>query len=528
MIHVGLLLVLAAVAFAIRRVTFIPLIPLMLLAGMGLRAVNLALDEEIARGALDFGLSILVFSAGMELNPKRFGGQFRSVTLIGLAQFLFIGAGGVVIALALGQSALTALYIGLAISTSSTLIIVRLLKSRQQMFEPFGRIVTGVLLIQDLLIIIMIVVLIRLPGGMDELLHGIGGLVILIGCSFAGLRYVMPYLVMRMKLDMETLGLAILAVLFVFMGLAHLLKLPIITGAFLAGVSLSAFPVNSIARGLMGSITAFCMALFFIVLGGLITLPSANEWLLVATLSFFIIVGTPLIAGWVGVKSGLTARASIESGLLLAMTSEFSLLVALQGYFSAQIAPEMFNVIAITTVITMSLTPILATDRLTWKIMNWLPGTAPRELKDADHLRDHIVMLGYGKGSSVVLKALQKQGHDVVIVNDDPIVVRDLLDQGIRAVYGDGPDPRVLDLVHAKRARLIISAMRRVTDARKVMKTVGPNGPKLIMRVFEPEDAEQIEKLGGIPVLSSEAAADAFMKWHDQLFGEGTPVEVDS
>ncbi len=516
MIGLAMLLTLAAAAYAVRRALRIPLIPLLLLAGMALRALGLALGEEVARSALDIGLAVIVFGAGMELNPKRFGQQRSNVWVIGLAQFAIIGLGATLWAIIFGQEWLTALYIGLAISTSSTLIIVRLLKERQQMFEPFGRVVTGVLLLQDLLIILLIVVLMRLPDGMDALLHGLGGMTIMLVLCFAGLRYVMPFIVLRMKIDQETLALTILAVLFLFMGLAYVLDLPIITGAFLAGVSLSAFPVNSAARGLVQSLTAFFVSMFFIVLGGLMTWPAAAEWGLILTLSAWVLVATPLLVVAIACRRGLNARSAIEGGLLLAMTSEFSLLVALQGIMAGQLSMATFNVLAMTTVLTMTLTPLWATDRTTWWLMHRFRSAAPTRLQGDVPARDHVVMLGYGKGSSVVVKALRNEGHEVVIVNDDPVVVEELVEAGERAVCGDGSDPRTLDMVNASAARALISSMRRVRDAEKVLAQLQPDPPLLIARVFEPAEADRIRARGGVPVLSSAAAADAFMQWFQQ------------
>ena len=141
----------------------------------------------------------------------------------------------------------------------------------------------------------------------------------------------------------------------------------------------------------------------------------------------------------------------------------------------------------------------------------------------------HVVMLGYGKGSSVTLKALKKAGLDVVIVNDDPVVVRQLIqEEGVQAVHGDGSDPQVLELVGARRARLIISSMRRTADAESVLRHLGPDGPTLIIRVFETVSAERIRALGGVPVLSSEAAADAFQGWYQRMFGDSKPVELET
>lgn len=517
MIDLATLLVVAAIAYALRRAFHVPLIPLLLISGMALRYSGLALDEEVGKAVLDIGLAVLVFSAGMELNPKRFGGQNRLVLGIGLTQFSCIGIGGVILSYLLGLDWLSALYIGLAISTSSTLIIIRLLKSRQQMFESFGRIVTGVLLLQDLLIILIIVVLYHLPNGPFSVGLGLGGLLLLLAFCYVCLRWLIPHIVLKMKLDQETLGLAILAVLFIFMGLAYLLRLPIITGAFLAGVSLSAYPINSVARGLISSITIFFMAIFFIVLGGLIDWLSPEEWRLAAALTLFILIATPVLVVTVALRMGLNARSAIESGLLLAMTSEFSLLVVLQGLFLGLISEQVFNIVAMATVLTMTFTPLLATDRVTWRLMNWLPNPVPPQDSDTANFADHVILLGYGKGSSVVLKMLRQAGHEVVIVVDDPVVVRELSEQGIRAFIGDGADARILEGVGIDRAKLVISSMRRVSDALNVLDRLDTEKTQLIIRVFEPEEAEQVQKKGGIPVLSSDAAAAAFMRWYEKV-----------
>ncbi len=512
MMGFAMLLVAAALAFGLSQALRLPLIPLLLLGGVLLRHSGLALPEAMAQSSLELGLAMLVFSAGMELNPKRFGGKYRQVLGVGLSQFVVVGVGGGLLVAALGFDAMSALYTGLAITTTSTFIVVRLLKTRQQMFEPFGRIVTGVLLIQDLVVVLLIVVLYRLPEGAESVLRGSGAMLVLIALAYCGLRWVMPYLVLRLKLDQETLGLTIMAVLFAFMGLAYLLGLPMITGAFLAGVSLSAFPVNSVARGMVTSLTTLFLALFFTVLGSAIEVGSGRDWLIALALSAFIILVTPLVVTLVAERLGLTARASIESGLLLAQTSEFSLVVVLQGLIANQILPQVFNVVALTTVITMTVTPLLATDRLTWRLMRLRAGR--RECVRRD-LRGHVILLGYGRGGSMVVKALREAGREPLVVDDDPIVVRDLTEKGIAAMRGDGSDRRVLEEVNARDALAIVSSMRRVGDTEAVIRAVGANGPKVIARVSEPDDADRIRSLGGIPVLASTSAAEAFIQWYD-------------
>jgi len=514
MTGLAILLVAAAIAFGLAQALRAPLIPLLLLSGVMLHMSGLSMPEDVAQSVLEIGLAVLVFGAGMELNPKRFGGQFRPVLGIGIVQFVAVGLAGVCIAWSMGQDWIAALYIGLAVTTSSTLIIVRLLKTRQQMFEPFGRVVTGVLLIQDLFIVLMIVLLIRVPEGWGSIARGLASLSVLLALAYSFLRWLMPYVMLRTKLDHETLGLAIMAVLFMFMWAAHLLGLPIITGAFLAGVSLSTFPINSIARGMMTSLSTFFLALFFVVLGAIIDVTSAQDWINAALLAAMILVLTPTLVALIGERLGLTARASIESGLLLAMTSEFSLVVVLQGLMTGQIQPVVFNVVALATVITMTITPLIATDRFTWTLMRLNRRTRPREVETLARLNNHVVLLGYGRGGSVVLKALRAAGQDLVVVDDDPVVLRELEEQGVPTVRGDGSDKRILAAVNARQARAIISSMRRVSDTESALRHLNPGGPPVITRVFDPEDAERIRAQGGIPVLSSTSAAEAFMNWY--------------
>lgn len=526
MMGFSILLLVAAAAFGIAHALRLPLIPVLLLGGVAMRHSGIALSETMIQSSLELGLAILVFSAGMELNPKRFGGKYRQVLGVGMAQFLAVGVGGGLLVAALGFDAMSALYTGLAVTTTSTFVVIRLLKARQQMFEPFGRLVTGVLLIQDMVIVLLIAVLMRLPEGAFSMARGAAGMLVLIGLAYSGLRWIMPYLVLRLRLDSETLGLAIMAVLFLFMGLADFLGLPVITGAFLAGVSLSAFPVNSIARGMVTSLATFFLALFFTVLGDIVDVTAGNDWFIAIALSAFVILATPLVVTLVAERLGLTARASIESGLLLAQTSEFSLVVVLHGLMAGQIAPQVFNVVALTTVLTMTVTPLLATDRFTWRLMRIRARrSAPPPRRE---LRDHVILLGYGRGGSMVVKALQKAGREILVVDDDAIVVRDLTEQGIPAMRGDGSDARLLDAINAREAMAVISSMRRVGDTEAVIRTLGPHGPKVIVRVFEPADAARIEALGGIALLDSASAADVFIQWHQQAIRKQPPPAADS
>ncbi|HEV2130381.1 MAG TPA: cation:proton antiporter [Longimicrobiaceae bacterium] len=509
MIAIAVLLAGAAVGFGIARWLRVPAIPLLLLTGFVLARLRLLPEAELLQEILVLGITFLVFVAGIELNPSRVGEQRRAALRVGAAQFFVLGAAGLLTALALGFALETSLYLALALTASSTLVVVRLLQQRRQLFEPFGRLVIGVLLLQDLLVILLIPVITLMQQGAAAAGLGLLSALLLMGLAFLSLRWITPILLLRFEFEDETLLLVVLALLFLFVGLANWMRLPLVAGAFLAGVSLSAFPVSAVVRGQLHSISDFFLAIFFTALGGFLLLPTGLELLHSLVFIALLLLLTPLLVTVVAERTGLAARPAIESGLLLAQASEFSLIVGLQGLATGQIEPGVFTVIALVTVLTMILTPFVATDRVTWRLMALHP--LRQEGRPPSPPEDHILLLGCGDNGMPLLETLVSAGHDVLVVDDDPAVIQRLREGEIPCIRGDGADFEVLQAAGAQRARIIISTMRRPGDNTPMLEYV--HDVPVLVRVFDPEDAERIRALGGTPVLYSRAAAEDFLKW---------------
>jgi Kef-type K+ transport system membrane component KefB len=512
MIGIFLLLAGAAAGLGVARWLRLPAIPLLLVAGMALGQIALLPEPDILQQSLILGLTFLVFVAGIELNPRRVGEQRRAALQVGVAQFLLLGGIGAGVAWATGLNLQTALYIGLALTASSTLVVVRLLQQRRQLFEPFGRLVIGVLLLQDLLVILMIPLLGRAPEGVLAMATGLGAALLLVLLAYVCVRWITPYIVIRLQPDEEYLLLTVLAILFVFLGLAEMLGLPLVAGAFLAGVSLSTFPVSGVIRGLLSSLSDFFLAIFFIAFGALLTIPSTEELVVALLLTALVVLLTPLLVTVIAERSGLSSRPAIESGLLLAQTSEFSLVVALQGLVMGHVGPEVFRIVALVTVVTMILTPFISTDRVTWRLMRLYPLRRRGGRRVAAH--GHILLLGCGDNGMPLLETLITSGRQVVVVDDDPAVIARLTEGEVPCIRGDGTDLEVLRAAGAREAQMIVSTVRRPSENEAVLEYA--KGIPVICRVFEPADAEMIRSRGGTPVLYSEAAATDFFAWLDQ------------
>lgn len=510
----ALLLATAAVAYGLAKYFRLPSIPILIGAGMSLNLAGLApkgieIGGDGAADMLELGLVFLVFASGVELNPRRFKRFGKAVLWVAGVQFALAMGVGFLCARWLGLETLEAVYMGGGLAASSTLVVLRHLQNRRAMFEPYGRVVTGVLLLQDVALVLLIVLLSRVDGGGWDVGKALFEVLVMGGIAWIAQRFVIPKLVFRVKPDEENLLLWLVAVLLAFVGVASWLDLPLIAGAFAGGFVFSAFPLNGLVRGQLSSLVDFFQAMFFVALGAILGVPEPGLWMQAALYSVVVLVVTPPLVALVAERRGLNARAGIEAGLLLAQTSEYSLLLGLSGVVLGHVSPDTFSILALTTVVTMTLTPVLGREQ----VANFLLPFHPLRKKGriADVPEGHVLILGFGSAGMWTLKPLLAQGEKVLVVDDDAVVCAALAKKGIPFLRGDGAEVDVLEKAGARNAKLVIASMRRVGDALTVLRYV--QGVPVVVRVFEEEDANLIRRAGGKPVMNSMAAADTFMAW---------------
>lgn len=528
MIEVAVLLAFAALAHGAARWTSLPAVPLMVLAGAVASAVGMVSAAGVQE-ILVLSLSVLLFTAGTALEFPA-SGRLRSVTLrIASLQFLVLGLLGLGAGLLFGYGLEASLYVAAALAVSSTLLGVRLIHRRRQRFETYGRLVTGILLLQDLAVIALIPVLTYIAAGPGAVFGALGAASILVGVSLTTRRWLVPAVFARLSSDGETWLLVSLTVLFAFLGLGALLRVPAVTSAFLAGLSLSRFPAGTAARGELNSLTDFFSALFFTALGTWIVVPGPGEVAQSAILAGTVVLVTPPVVAAAAERWGFTARAGLLSGFILAQTSEFSLVVALQGVTLGLIEPPVFTVVALTTVLTMSVTPLLATDRIVWFFVHRHPlRKSPRRTGRASESpspgparppsrtpsrEDHVVLLGCGSNGMQVLDLLFLEGVPVTVVEEDPAVVTTLDGAGIPVVRGDAADPGCLASAGVERARVVVSTLRRPEDNEAVLDLARERQIPVLVRVFEEGEETWVRDRGGTPVSFADATAEDFFAW---------------
>lgn len=516
--ELAMLLGVAAVGLGLARCFHLPAIPLLLGLGMVLSFTGMAAPSANEHGtqsdllshALELGLAFLVFSSGMELNPTRVGSHKKAAVIVGIGQFTLAGLVGYFASKQLGFTPLESAYLGLALSASSTLVVVAHLKSQRQMSEPFGRLVIGVLLVQDILMILVIAGLAQSSRGIGSVMTSLATTSLLAGLAIILQKWAFPKLVVQGKLDEETLLMGVLAILFGFVGGAKWLNLPPILGAFFAGLSLSSFPVNGLVRGLINPMHDFFTAIFFSALGAIVKPPDVETAWFAIILCLVVILLTPPLVAVLAEIAGATSRSAIESGLILAQASEFSLVLALVGKELGHLDETIFTIVAMVTAGTMCTTPFLANPTITHRLLAVHP--LRNRLKTIKTTTNHILILGFGSAGMWVLKPLKEAGHDILVVDEDPNVISKLEKMNIPCIHGDAGDVGILEAAGLDRAKLVIASLGRTPDIIKIM-PLAQHCP-VVARVFEQNDADSIAKIGGTAILNSTASLDTFLTWY--------------
>lgn len=510
MITVGLILAAAAVALGLATRTGVPASVLAIVAGIALQALSSTIDGEVVRDGLLIAATFLVFAVGAEIERRPLR-PFRRVAL-GLASMtLLVTAGvGALLWAVLDLGAWTAIYWVTALSASSTLLVVDLLRGREQLFEPIGRIVSATALGQDLIVVLALAVFVALakvtphPGG---ILAGVSGLAV---AGWLLSRWFAPFVMQRSKLDQEERLLFILLVLFSFAAVTRWTGGALVTGAYFAGLAISRFPVGDLARGYLKSFSDFFTTIFYVTLGLLVTVPSPGQVVTELVFVIAILLVRPVVLLPLVRRSGLTVRSSIETVTLLAQAGELAVIVAIVGIELGHISEATFGAVVAVVAVTTGIAPWLSSDRATWRLTRWYPFGRQATLEGSPV--DHVLLVGCGETGATLLERLRGASTEVVVIDGDPAVVDAVARRGVSVLRGDGADPEVLREARAARARAVVSTMRRAHDNARLLSNV--RGPVVFVRVFSEQEAARIRALGGHPVVEAELAAEALLDWH--------------
>jgi len=422
------------------------------------------------------GVAVLLFVVGLKLDLQHIRHIGPVALATGLGQLAFTIVIGFLIVLAMGKGWIEALYVAIALTFSSTIIIVKLLSDKREIDSLHGRIAVGFLIVQDLAVVIAMMVMsaLRDESGQGSLLALAGSLSLRISIAVAGLyllmRYVLPGIVDRMAKSQELLLIFAIAWGTGLAALGEWAGFSKEAGAFLAGFSLASTHYRDAINARLTGIRDFLLLFFFIDLGSKLDLSIlGNEIWLAVVLSLFVLIGNPLIVLAIMGYMGYRKRTGFLCGLTVAQISEFSIIFVAMGISLGHIDNGALGLTTLVGLITITLSTymILYSHPLYEKLGPWL-GVFERKrpfrelavtIERHDLHETDVIVVGLGRYGSRLALGFKEAGIKVLGVEFDPESVRALRRQGLPVRYGDCTASEFLETLPLKGTQWVVSTL---------------------------------------------------------------------
>ncbi len=499
-------LVLAFIGGLIAQKVSLPPLVGYLLAGVALGPYTPGFvgDAHIAGQLAEIGVMLLMFGVGLHFSINDLL-DVKGIALPGAIVQIAVATGaGLGLALLWGWSVGAGLVFGLALSVASTVVLLRALEQRNALDSLNGQIAVGWLIVEDLAMVLALVLLPALAGALGgegeargvasqlsggsvavTLLLTLGKVAIFTALVFVVGTRAVPWVLQLVARtgSRELFTLAVLAIaLGIAYGSAELFGVSFALGAFFAGVVLSESDFSHKAAADSLPLQDAFAVLFFVSVGMLFD-PSilVREPLAVLATVFLIVFGKSLAAFAIVLARGYPIVTALTVSASLAQIGEFSFILAALGVSLGLLPPEGRDLILAGAILSITLNPLVFAGidpAANWikarpKLLSWLERptgfeTLPERDKGSS-LKDHAIIVGYGRVGSDIVDVLKEQGLAFVVIDQDRRRVEDLRKRGISAVYGDATAPGVLEAAGVASARLLILALPPSYQKRQIL-----------------------------------------------------------
>lgn len=525
-----LLIVSALAAYGSFRLRLLPIIGF-LLAGVlvGPGALGLIRDPELISAASEVGVMLLLFTIGIEFSLERLSRIARLIFLGGGLQvgLTVLAAAGAL--LAFGVGAADAVFTGCLLALSSTAIVMKLLGERGETNARTGQVSLGILIFQDLAVVLMVLLIPMLAGqgggaaGVLLALAKAGGIIALV--LVAARRVVPPLMeVVARTCSTEIFLLAVVALCFGTASLTALAGVSLALGAFLAGLLVSESRYGAQAMGEILPLQILFSAAFFLSVGLQLNLGFvAGNLGLVLGAAALIALLKVLVTSLSVRLLGESWRTALPVALLTGQVGEFSFVLATTGaalgLSFAGLGERGTGVFIAATVLLMAFTPALAA--LGGPLLARLPSPTPAGTRaagtdatgedrrgDGAHglpVADRVVFLGYGAHARLSARALSRAGQPYSVVTRSPDGASELQGRGAPVLIADYTRAGLLRELNIESARAVVIAdddPEMTERSLSVLRTVAPQ-VRVITRATSPEGFAGLQALGAQHVLSA-------------------------
>lgn len=422
----------------------------------------------------ELGIALLLFLVGIEMDVRRLKNIGTASVILGVGQVVFTFALGLLLARLLGFGWLSSSYLSFALALSSTMIVVKLLSDKSELETLHGRLVVGMLVVQDVIAIFGLAFLANitrpsLDAASASLLSGL----VLFGSAYAAGKFVLPGVFRLVARSSEMVFFSALSWCFLLALFSRALGYNIAVGAFLAGISLAPLSYSLEIFSRVKSLRDFFVTIFFVVLGTQLGVGSLGQvWFPALLFSLFVLVGNPLIVMVVMSVMGYHPRTSFLASVAIAQISEFSLIIMALGLQLGHVDALLVSTVTLVAIVTIVASSYLIKyDSQLYQLLSpWLSafqrlGTQEdSRLLPSSAASPEVVLCGHNRIGYGILKTLKRMRKRVLVIDYNPEVIQQMRSQKIPCLYGDIGDIEIIRRMNLKRVRILISTVPEVRE----------------------------------------------------------------
>ncbi|HLD04592.1 MAG TPA: cation:proton antiporter [Candidatus Nanoarchaeia archaeon] len=491
---IGIIIIFAAIVGFIIKGLKQPIILAYILAGLliGPYGFHLIGEERTIEIIAELGITFLLFVVGLEMNFGKIKEVGKVVVVGGILQVALSFLVAFVAAKFLQFEVMPSIYAGIVVAFSSTLLVVSWLADKKILETLEGRITVGILVLQDVLVILALSFLFNADHFSFTLL-GLSLLkgLILLATGFILSRYALPGLFHFAARYPELLFVASLALCFGFAFLALKLGFSISIGAFVAGVTIANIPYSADLHTRIKALANFFNTLFFVALGMQIALPSLGKLILpTVILLAIILLVKPVIVFFLCLFLKYDKKTSFLSGIYLGQASEFGLIVVAQGMILGHVGADMLSLTILLIILSMTFSSYLIKydTRIYYVLEPWLRNLdcifkKPKESNIVLKEPPAVVLYGYEDLDQGLLDRFNSVKKSVLVVDKNPDLVKHLRQKGVNCVYGELSDSGLLERLEPSKTELLISTSLELRENLSVIEHFRKLGSRAVIIV---------------------------------------------
>jgi Kef-type K+ transport system membrane component KefB len=503
---------------------------------LGPAALGLVAPSPLTETMAELGLAFLLFLLGIKMRIEEIRHVISPIVKISIPQMALVALVGTGVALVLGFGLWESVLIGLAVMYSSTAVIIKMLTDKGTATSLHGKIDIGVLLMQDIVVVILLAILAAgQPDGVVEVLTTLGTVLVLVAIigivAMISSRYVLPPIFERISGDTQVFFLMAISWVFLCVFVSEELDLSIEMGAFLAGIAIAQMPYSKELQARVSPLTDLFILVFFVSVSLELDAAALLTYWQEAVIAALVLMPAKfviffLLIDWQGFDIKTTFLGSVN----MIQVSEFGLIVGTVAVAGGFIGEGILGFLTLVALLTMAISVYVIKynaalfERARPMLTRW--ESDEEGLEEPDEYHDHVVIVGFDEIARRAIRLLDDRYDQIVVIDRNADEIEAIEEAGYDAVFGDVQYAKIRKEAGVKYADFVFSSSVQ-TDVNKVILNEVKEDATVFVEAERREEAADLYERGADFVITAPyLSADRLKRYFEGYLTDSKQFEA--